>query len=53
MKKYKVTLYPNNESDEYEVEAENVEDAIKEAEDMCRINSFFSATSNDVEEIEE
>lgn len=53
MNKYKVKLYPNNESDEYEVEADNIEEAIEQAEEFARSNSFFIATSDDVELIEE
>jgi hypothetical protein len=52
MKTYRVKLYPNNESDVYEVEAENVEEAIDIAEELVRQNSFFIATIDDVEEVE-
>ena len=53
MNKYRVKLYPNVESDEYEVEADNVEEAIEQAEEMSRNNSFFMAIEDDVELIEE
>ena len=53
MNKYRVTLYPNMESDEYEVEADNVKEAIEQAEEMSRHNSFFMATKDDVELLEE
>jgi len=53
MKKYGVTLYPNNESDYYEVEADSVEDAIQQAENYARMNSFFMATSSGVELLDE
>jgi len=49
MNKYRVTLYPNNSSDEYDVEAESVDEAIEQAEEMASRNSFFTATKDDVE----
>ena len=53
MNKYGVKLYPNNESDYYEVEADNVEEAIEEAERYAHQNSFFMAVEDDVELLEE
>lgn len=53
MAKYKVTCIPNVEEYECEVEADSVEDAIKQAEDEAKQNCYFMATDDDVEEIEE
>ena len=53
MNKYGVTLYPNNESDYYEVEANSVEEAIDQAQEILNRNSFFIAVEEDVELLEE
>ena len=53
MKKYKVTAYPNWEEWIMEIEAESVEDAIKQANEEVSQNAYFIATEKDVEEIEE
>lgn len=53
MNKYGVTLHPNNESDYYEVEARDVEQAIEIAEEFASRNSFFIALEEDVELLEE
>ena len=53
MTKYKVTVYPNVESDIYEVEADTIAEAIMLAENYAVNNCFFIATEDDVEELEE
>lgn len=51
--KYLVTVYPNVESDEYTIEADSEEEAIKIAEEKARMNCYFMATKDDVEPLEE
>ena len=53
MTKYRVTVYPNVESDTYDVEEENIDYAIESAEDLAKNNCFFSATESDVEILED
>lgn len=51
--KYKVTLYPNWESWDYEGEADSKEDFLAEAEENAAQNCSFGADIGDVEEVEE
>ena len=53
MKKYKIMCYPNWESYSVEVEAETIEDALKEAESIANQNCSFMASEDDVEILEE
>jgi hypothetical protein len=53
MKKYKVTLYPSVNDYITIVEADSIEEAINIAEDEANINTCFTATEDDVTEIED
>ena len=53
MPKYRVKLYPNESYYTVEIEAENVEEAIKLAEEEAGQNVFFIATDEDVTELGE
>ena len=50
MRKYIVKLYPNVNSFEIEVEADSIDEAINEAEEIAQRNCCFIATPSDVEE---
>ena len=53
MTKYKVTLYPNWESWDYEGEANSKEEFLKEAENNAYQNCSFGANISDVKEVDE
>ena len=53
MKKYKYTAYPNVESEEGEVEADSIEQAIQIANEQVARNAYFYVTELDLEEVDE
>lgn len=52
MPKYKITCYPTVDSYTAEVEASSKEEAIEVAEEEANRNTGFTATENDVEELD-
>lgn len=53
MTKYKGTIYPNWNSYEVEVEADNLEEAKKEAQRIVEQNAFFIVCDGDLKEVED
>lgn len=51
--KYKGTAYPNWESYEVEVEADSLEEAKEQIDDIANMNCGFGVDLNDIKEIEE